>query len=92
MMGIQKESDILFEKVLLVEDDSGHAMLIQRAMKECVTTIEHVSRVADALSSASERSLDLIITDLNLPDSNGVDHVGELCSSADLVDLSSRSS
>ncbi len=69
---------VLFERVLLVEDDSGHALLIKRALREFVEQVEHAASVQAAFDLLKDYKPDLIVTDLNLPDSHSLDHVRRL--------------
>lgn len=71
----QAEQPKLFSKVLLVEDDPGHVLLIRRAIEPIVGEIVQVGSVAQALVRLEEESFGLILTDLSLPDSNGAKHV-----------------
>jgi two-component system phosphate regulon sensor histidine kinase PhoR len=68
---MSKDVGHLFNQVLLVEDDSGHALLIRRALKDYVGQIAHVETVKAALEAAQNVTPALIISDLNLPDSGG---------------------
>ena len=68
----------MFNTVLLLEDDSGHAMLIKRAMRELATHLQHASTVQEALAEARSMQPDLVISDLRLPDSQGVAHIAQL--------------
>ena len=68
----------LFQNVLLVEDDAAHAILIKRALRTAVSDVKHCTQLKDAYALLPSTDFDLIITDLNLPDSNGVKHVEEL--------------
>lgn len=77
---MESDSSALFKHVLLVEDDPGHALLIKRALKDFVRDITHAESIAAALGELQRCKPDLIITDLNLPDSGGpgphrIDHV-----------------
>ena len=70
----------IFKLILLVEDEPAHAMLIKRVLlkhADAVHVSESVKEAKDFLGSASP---ELIITDLNLPDSRGVEHVQVLLS------------
>ena len=62
--------------ILLVEDNLGDAGLLREALND-VTTIQydliHVTRLADALPHLEAQSIDVILLDLSLPDSHGVD-------------------
>lgn len=68
-------SEILFSQVLLVEDNESHALLIRRALREHCGAIALCPSVASAIELLSSKTFDLIISDLNLPDSEGVGHV-----------------
>ena len=68
----------MFDKVLLLEDDPGHAMLVKRAMRELAGEILHCGTVQDTLEALERFSPDLIISDLRLPDSSGVSHIGRI--------------
>jgi two-component system phosphate regulon sensor histidine kinase PhoR len=59
-----------FQRVLLVEDDAGHALLIRRALKDFCVEVRHVETVKAALA-LNEYQPQLVISDLNLPDSGG---------------------
>lgn len=80
--GLMSDQEDFFESVLLVEDDSGHALLIRRALKGLVGEVVHVDRMDQALTTLSDRSFSFIITDLNLPDRSGVNHIAELLSAS----------
>lgn len=77
----------LFSSVLLVEDDASHAMLIKRALRAYVDNVEHHERFRDAAASLEDQLPDLIVTDLNLPDTDTVEHVGKLRASAQDVPI-----
>ncbi|NMC63806.1 MAG: hybrid sensor histidine kinase/response regulator [SAR324 cluster bacterium] len=68
----------MFNQVLLVEDDPSHAMLIKRAMREFAGEIVHAESVEAAFLALENIEPELIISDLRLPDSSGVDHIGAL--------------
>lgn len=71
----------LFQNVLLVEDDSSHALLIERALKDFVSTVTHAADLPSALAQIPALQPDLIITDLHMPGTAGalgahrLDHV-----------------
>ena len=69
---------ILFRNVLLIEDDPSHAMLIKRALRSTAADISHVASLEEAYTQIRQGAFDLIITDLNLPDSSGIDHIQTL--------------
>jgi signal transduction histidine kinase len=63
-------------KVLLIEDNRGDARLIQEMLKEAATTrfeLTHVDRLATGLQQLDDESFDLVLLDLGLPDSHGLD-------------------
>jgi signal transduction histidine kinase/ActR/RegA family two-component response regulator len=53
-------------------------MLIKRALGDRCGSVSHVSSVSDGLSAVERGEFDLIVTDLNLPDSAEVRHVEAL--------------
>lgn len=73
---------VLFERVLLVEDDSSHALLIKRALRELVHQVEHAVSVQAAFALLDSFQPDLVVTDLNLPDSQSLEHVRRFNQSA----------
>lgn len=62
------EYDKIFERLLLVEDEAAHALLIERAIKPLVGTLTKCTSVTEGRRALSAGSFDLIISDLNLPD------------------------
>ena len=63
-------------KILLVEDNLGDARLLQEIFKEGKTAkfeIVLVDRISEAIKTLQETDFDLILLDLSLPDSNGID-------------------
>ncbi len=62
------DSAILFREVLLVEDEAAHALIVQRALRGVVQTIETCTTVTAALELLAHRRFDLVVSDLNLPD------------------------
>lgn len=68
-------------EVLLVEDDPLEAQLIQRAVRSGLqfdASITWVETVADAVARLSQGGFHVVLTDLGLPDSSGVDTVFQL--------------
>lgn len=64
--------------VLLVEDNAGDARLIEeelRDVKETDYVAEHVETLEDGLDRLAGRSYDVVLLDLSLPDSHGIDTV-----------------
>ncbi len=68
-------------EVLLVEDNRIDAQLIRRLLRRVSASyyrITHVRTLNDAVLSADELTPDVILADLNLPDSRGTDTVASL--------------
>ena len=61
--------------VLLVEDSPADARLIQLYLSEGNSqfTVSHVERLSDGLEQLSQGGVDVVLLDLNLPDSTGLD-------------------
>src|SRR5437763_5593298 len=79
-MGGDKET-VGTVRVLVVEDDRASAMVIERhlaAIRSVQCEVEFVSSLAAALSQLSRARFDLVIADLHLPDSPGVDTIERL--------------
>ncbi|MBT8467186.1 MAG: diguanylate cyclase, partial [Deltaproteobacteria bacterium] len=75
----QEEHEV--REVLLVEDNRIDAQLIRRLLRRVSAAyyrITHVRTLNDAVLSAEELSPDVILADLNLPDSRGTDTVTSL--------------
>ncbi len=65
-----------FVKILLVEDNPGDVIIITEYLKmqaEAVFEIVDVDTIVKAKKYVQETKFDVIILDLNLPDSNGLD-------------------
>ncbi|MFO7671664.1 MAG: response regulator, partial [Bacteroidales bacterium] len=63
-------------KILLIEDDPGDAHLIRKMLiesKSACIEIEHFDRLSTGLEHLARIEIDLILLDLNLPDSQGLD-------------------
>ena len=75
------EEEQVVREVLLVEDNRIDAQLIRRLLRRVSASyyrITHVLTVNDAMLSAEELSPDVILADLNLPDSRGTETVASL--------------
>jgi CheY-like chemotaxis protein len=62
-------------KILLIEDNSGDAYLIEDHLEEFANfsyELENVGTLNEALSILTEQPFDLILSDLSLPDSDGI--------------------
>jgi signal transduction histidine kinase len=63
-------------KVLMIEDNPGDARLIREVLNEdssAQVKLEHVTRLDAALARLAEGETDVILLDLFLPDSQGID-------------------
>lgn len=72
-------------KILLIEDNPGDACLIQEMLKEEAYTLLgdvveciHVSRLFEAINFLVRQTVDLVLVDLSLPDSLGLDTFKQL--------------
>jgi PAS domain S-box-containing protein len=68
-------------KVLLIEDNPDDAALILRKLNKCVNTrfsVIPASRLSEGLAQLHQSAVDLIISDLGLPDSHGLDTVTKI--------------
>jgi diguanylate cyclase (GGDEF)-like protein len=80
MLGEGKEEHE-FRDVLLVEDSLIDAQLIHRLLRRVSSSyyrVTHVRTLGDAVLSAEDLTPDVILADLNLPDSKGTDTVASL--------------
>src|SRR5258706_14451121 len=62
--------------VLLIEDNPGDARLVQLMLSEAGNStfqLEHVGRLAAGLERLSKGGVGLVLTDLSLPDSHGLE-------------------
>jgi sigma-B regulation protein RsbU (phosphoserine phosphatase) len=75
--------------VLLVEDNTGDARLFQEMLKEAgpAFTMEHVRKVSDATERLTGGGIDILMSDLSLPDSQGMDTFRALHGAAPNVPL-----
>lgn len=75
------------EKVLLVEDNPGDIRLIQTMLKEARGTysFESVTSLAEALTRIQVGDIDLVLLDLTLPDSFGLNTVKRICAAAPML-------
>lgn len=67
--------------ILLVEDSQADAMLVQEELSQgfsAVFTLTHVERLSDAIKEIQQKNYDLILLDLYLPDSSGLESIIKL--------------
>ncbi len=70
-------------KVLLIEDNPGDAFLMKFYLGESTSPVFHVSHaetVKAALDLLAENTFDIVLSDMNLPDSFGVDTIKSILS------------
>lgn len=68
-------------KVLLVEDDLTHGMIVKQLLhqsKEFKFLVHHATYLEGALSLLKKETFDIILLDLNLPDSQGTDTIEKI--------------
>lgn len=73
-------------KSLLVEDNPVDARLIREMLKESPTAtfeLEHVDRLATALELLRQQTFDVVLLDLGLPDSQGLETLSRTRKAAD---------
>jgi signal transduction histidine kinase len=67
--------------VLLVEDNPGDARLARELLGEVDSfefELEHVERLSDAIAALNRAKFDVVLLDLSLPDSHGLDGIAGL--------------
>ncbi|GAB4255298.1 MAG: hypothetical protein Kow0065_03220 [Methylomicrobium sp.] len=82
--------DTGFYRVLMVEDDPGDANLISRALRASQKArfeIDWVTTLAEAERYLRNDLPDVVLLDLSLPDSNGLDTVDAMRKAADILPL-----
>lgn len=62
-------------KVLLVEDNPTDALLVEIAFEEMAggADLKHVTRASEAIEQLKRHAFDIVLLDLGLPDSNGLE-------------------
>lgn len=71
--------------ILLIEDSPDDARLTQRFLarrKEARFTCQHVERLDEGLAALAVGGFDLVLLDLDLPDSAGLDSARRICEAA----------
>ena len=77
-------------RVLLIEDNPGDALLVQTALADHVPgmfAIIGVERLADALARIAAEPFDVVLCDLGLPDSDGLDTALAVMDRAEVLPL-----
>ena len=75
---------------LLIEDDQADAFLIQEMLLDSDdnnVVVQHVSRLDEGVRLAGEGEFDIILSDLGLPDSQGLDTVSKLVVAASHIPI-----
>ncbi|MBT6945900.1 MAG: response regulator, partial [Candidatus Marinimicrobia bacterium] len=57
-------------RILIIEDDPSFAKLLERHLDKVSVTIDHVDNGTEGLSRIKSDLPDVVLLDLNLPDSN----------------------
>ena len=65
------------EQILVVDYTGFNLILIEKSLAELECKVEQAASAADALQLLSKQRFDLVITDLMMPDMNGVDFYRE---------------
>jgi two-component system response regulator HydG len=60
-------------RILLIEDDADVGPLLEHALLHAGFKVHWVSSVAEEQTLLEERTYDLVLTDVMLPDGNGLD-------------------
>ncbi|MBX9896129.1 MAG: response regulator [Nitrosomonas sp.] len=67
--------------ILLIEDNETDAILVQSDLQQAMgdqVSVVHAERLSSALQFIQEQSFDLILSDLTLPDSDGIETINRL--------------
>jgi DNA-binding response OmpR family regulator len=78
------------KKILLVEDDDKFARILSKQLEKNSYGVSHCSKLSDFLEKTIEGKYDLVLLDLGLPDSSGLetyDKVSEVVSDIPIVIL-----
>jgi response regulator RpfG family c-di-GMP phosphodiesterase len=77
-------------KVLLIEDNPGDARLIQEMLSEDshhVFELVHANQLSKGFECLEQSSVDVILLDLGLPDSQGIDTLNALLSKTQQISI-----
>ena len=70
--GRKRDQDV---SIMLVEDNDGDALLFQEMLAPIAFRVVHFKRLDAALEALSQQSFDVVLLDLGLPDSQGLETV-----------------
>jgi PAS domain S-box-containing protein len=77
----ESPSDVRGAEILLVEDHADTARVLQRILENAGYVVRPADSVAEARRVAEQRKVDLVISDLGLPDGNGLELMQHLSQS-----------
>jgi DNA-binding NtrC family response regulator len=69
-------------RVLVVEDDTAHALLIEAALEDLVDDVATARSCADAMAALGRSRFDLVLIDAGLPDGSGFELQRRIASQA----------
>jgi len=72
------------QNILLVEDHADTARVMSRLLQAAGHTVHVADTVASALAAASANKIELIISDIGLPDGTGIDLIMEIRKNSDV--------
>jgi GAF domain-containing protein/DNA-binding response OmpR family regulator len=75
-------------RILLIEDNPGDARLLQEMLTEAQGfsySLDHVERLSTGLERLESQSTDIVLLDLSLPDSHGLDTFAQVLAKAPAV-------
>lgn len=81
MTGRRRVGTVSRLQVLVVEDNPDHAVIVSQALTSgggAAFEVTHVTRLDDALTDLAARRFDVVLLDLALPDSQGLEGIGRL--------------
>lgn len=83
------QDDSHIRKALIIEDDDIDFYAMQRAIRKNTIKFEcdHVRFLAEAIALVKENSYEIILTDMNLPDSHGLETITSLLSAVGKVPI-----
>ncbi len=67
------EAEVLLKRILIVDDEAVILRLLKRLFKTLPYELVVVDSVAKGLEMVAQQNFHLLLTDLRLPDGNGVD-------------------
>jgi len=77
-------------RILLIEDNPGDARLIRELLAEgggASFFLEHADRLSTGLTRLAQGNIDVILLDLSLPDSHGLDGLGKILAQTQAVPI-----